>query len=301
VSVSSADTTFRVGTAGEIAFVRFDHGNELLADITEEKPLAQWAAQATQSDEMAARYHAVRHLGEAEDRDVAVEALLQSLGDSYDFVRMHAAQGLAGDIESDRVRRALLGAASGDASSRVRNAALQAMRKAEADAQHEAVLRDALRDRSYVVTATAVSEYARRYPERAMDAFQHLIGLDTWQSTVERALIGALPPLEDTRAFDYLLTRTAAHRPSIERAAAVRALPAAVGADSDRNDRASEVVHRALEDVNVNVRAAAVSALSNGQIAVDRAAVAARLDAETHSRISEQLRALLDGEEETTP
>jgi aminopeptidase N len=294
VRVSTADTTFRVGTAGEIAFVRFDHGNELLAEISVEKPVSEWIAQATMSSEMAARYHAVRHLSEIEDRVLAHAPLLRALSDPSDYVRMHAARGLAADARNDRIARALLGAASSDASSRVRNAALQALRSAPNDDRIRNVLRDALHDSSYVVTATAVNDYARRYPSDAVAATRHLFDLDSWRSTVETALIEALAQQDDAEAFAYVESRLEPQRPTAERGAAVRALTTVVETNTERSARVHELVDRALEDVSAIVRLSAARALADQVLAFDRERIESRLGIESSERVRAALQALLE-------
>jgi aminopeptidase N len=294
VTVTTADTTFRIATAGEIAFVRFDHGNELLADITVEKPLDEWISQSTRSSEMAARYHAVRNLAARSESEGVAEALMGVLNDRSDYVRMHAAQALSAHASRHDVQERLVRGVSTDASSRVRNAAIVALRGEEDVSGLRQILADALRDSSYVVTATAAAEYARRYPSEAAEALRPLFELQSWRSTVETALVGALAPLADDAAFGYIASRLEPQRPALERAAAVRALPAALSASSGRHSQVTQLLDRAMSDVNVDVRLTAARVAADERLTPQRTRIEGLLVGETSERVRAALQTLLE-------
>lgn len=289
VTVSSADTTFLIGTTGEIEYVRFDVGAQLLADIRTQKPFSEWVAQARNSPEMAARYEAVGVLSELEPSLEARDAILQAIHDPYDLVRMRAVEASATYADADRsIRRALVGRVADDPSSRVRAAAIRALVDVglEQDADMiDTVIAAALHDASYAVTAAAITAYAHRRPDQALDAFDHLLVLESYAATVERALASSMPRIMlDDRVGMFIGWHSAAERLVEARLATARLLND-LQPDAPARQVRAEAAARLLADVSEPVRLLAARAIISSDHVIDAEVLSRRIAVEPSDRV----------------
>lgn len=287
VTVASADTTFQIGTAGEIDYVRFDAGTELLADIQTQKPLREWVAQAMRSPEMAARYEAVGVLAAQDPSQIIRDALVLSLRDTYDLVRLRAVEAVAGVVDVDvGVRRTLVELAAEDKSARVRAAAVRTLGAASVDDDLvAATLLDALSDSSYAVTAAAVRAVAQHQPAEALDAFEPLLTMESWSATVERALTSALPQIAlDDRIGRFISFHSRAERPADVRMLVARLL-GELPPGAPARDLRTESLRSLLSDRDERVRLTAARALISGEYEIDARFISSRIAVESSPRV----------------
>ncbi len=287
VTVETADTTFQIGTAGEIDYVRFDAGAQLLADIRTQKPLGEWIAQAKHSPEMAARYEAVGILAEQSPSQLIRNALLVAMRDPYDLVRLRAVEAVATYAESDAsARRALIEQVSNDPSSRVRAGAIRSLRKvSEDESLIDAAIHEALHDSSYTVTATAIGAFGERRLESALDAYAHLLKLESYSGIIERALASAIPNIVLDERIELFIDGHSRPVRQVEARLAVAGLLGKLTFEDPAGEVRHEAVMRLLVDVDERVRYRAAQAIASRRYVIDEAALSERIEAEPSPRV----------------
>lgn len=243
VRVNTQDTTFVFAASSPISFVRFNAGDWLLADITVEKPVDEWIAQLRRDDEMAGRYQAVTALGKQSiSKEVRDALAAAATNDAHAMVRAHATDGLARYGDQSYVAGVLKTIVLEDTVAAVRQAALASMERVpdpEALEAAYAVLDDPAA--SYRSVAAAVRMIAERDPGNAMTAFQDLFELETWQYTVEQALVKAMGILGQDEGIPHLLLQMDGDKPD---ALILEALAAAAPLLTDKQGFRTEAVRR---------------------------------------------------------
>lgn len=266
VQVASKDTTFVFAGSAPFAFVRFDEGDHLLADIRVEKPVEEWINQARRDDEMAGRYDAIVALsglarkGIAENREIRDVLVNRVINDPSAFARRAAAQGLVAYVQESYVSQTLSRAAIADPDASVRRAALLSLHEAP-DLQARAASTEALSDSSYYVVATAIRLLAEQDSVAAWGAFQPLLEIVSWQQIVERALVRAIATTPIPEGIPYVLESLAPDRPDALKLEAVRATLPLIESFPDWQMVATERLISLLENVDNRVRIAAAAAL----------------------------------------
>jgi HEAT repeat protein len=158
----------------------------------------------------------------------------------------------------------MLGLALNDPSSSVRAAAVEAVAGARS-ASVRSVLSEALQDRSYFVVAAAVESMARTFPGEAMDAFKPILGLRSWHSVVERALLAAASNLGGPIAYDYAVSLLGPTESESVRSSALSALGRLASADEETRSKVLALARAHQEDVHELVRASAERVLDTLQ------------------------------------
>lgn len=291
VRVNTQDTTFVFAASSPISFVRFNAGDWLLADITVKKPVDEWIAQVRRDDEMAGRYQAVDALGQQSVTKEVRDALAAAAtNDPQPMIRVRATEGLARYGDQSYVAGVLKTIVLEDTVAAVRQAALASMERssdAEALEAAYAVLNDPAA--SYRSVAAAVRIIAERDPENAMAAYQEVFELDTWQYTVEQALVEAMGVLGRDEGIPYLLLQMDNDKPE---ALVLEALEAAAPLVADKQGFRTEAVRRMqrlLDAESVAVRLRVVTLLEDlaGPSAVEP--LEARRAVESSSRVRQAI------------
>jgi aminopeptidase N len=207
VRVNTPDTTFVFTGSSPISFVRFNAGDWLLADVKVDKPVDEWITQLRRDDEMAGRYQAADALARQEPaREIRDALAATARNDDAPMVRARAVEGLASYGDQSYAARVLSDVAQDDSVASVRRAALTSMHRIPAAPALEAastVLNDSTA--SYRVLAAAIQILAERDPENALKRFEPLYDLQSWNHTVERALVAAVDSLGQPEGLPYLL------------------------------------------------------------------------------------------------
>src|SRR5690606_30210562 len=94
----------------------------------------------------------------------------------------------------------------GDDHAPVRSAALQSLAAAPRD-QAVTALHRALQDSSYTVIQTSIELLAAKYPEQAVTSFLSLYDLESWNHTIEHALIDAIVVMQRDEGIPFLLMK----------------------------------------------------------------------------------------------
>jgi aminopeptidase N len=265
IRVENVDTTIVIGVAGHVTFARFNRGDWLPAEITVDKPLEEWTTQALADDDMSGRYRAVEALS-PHSADDQVRALLLQIAssDPSEHVRELGVRALRVYTDESRTLDAMLGLALNDPSSSVRAAAVEAIAGARS-ASVRSVLSEALQDRSYFVVAAAVESMARTFPGEAMDAFKPILGLRSWHSVVERALLAAASNLGGPIAYDYAVSLLGPTESESVRSSALSALGRLASVDEVTRSKVVALARAHQEDVHDLVRASAERVLDTLQ------------------------------------
>ncbi|NNE45170.1 MAG: hypothetical protein HKN37_00760, partial [Rhodothermales bacterium] len=223
VRIASRDTTLTFGVSGRIAFVTVDAQKRLLADIRDRKPLWQWIAQAELDDAVAGRYGAVKTLTRAQRASEVRDALIRVAGtDSSPLVRSAALQGLAGYVSSAAVLRFALAQTVTDPAPECRRSALRLL-QGSADPAAVRVVREALRDSSYGVVATAVEVLGDLSPKRFWTTVEPIARDQSWEGVVERAIAAVLETNPTASSAAYLRELMEPQRDEAVRGAALAA------------------------------------------------------------------------------
>jgi aminopeptidase N len=254
IRISSRDTTLTFGVSGRIAFVTVDADHRLLADIRDRKPLWQWIAQAELDDAVAARYGAVKVLTRAQRGDEVRDALIRVAGtDSSPLVRSAALRGLVGYAGSAAVLRFALAQTVSDPAPECRRSALRLL-QGSADPAAVRVVREALRDSSYGVVATAVEVLGDLSPKLFWTTVEPISRGHSWEGVVERSIAGVLETNPTASSAAYLRELMEPQRAEAVRVAALEAYRNLASLGPDWKADVKSMVQVLLSDRNLSVR-----------------------------------------------
>ncbi len=260
-SVTSRDTTFRFAIAGDISFVRFDPGDWILGEMTIIKSVNEWQNQARYDDEPAGRYDAVVALQEFEPNKNVRNVLLHVLqSDNVAFVRAAAAESLSKYATDQDVRPYLLRAIQSDSDAAVRRVALNTL-SASHDESLKAGLDVAIKDESYQVIAEAVRVYAEAYPPQAIQAMRGLYDIQSWDNTVENAMIAAYARINAIEGIPYLQAHASPETEEVVQLASIEALAGIAQYNPDVRSSIAQFISEKIYSTNERVRLTAVQVL----------------------------------------
>ncbi len=297
--IAARDTTLRYSMSARPAWVRFDSGDHLPAEIALSVPVDELVAMARGDDEMAARYDALVALGELPQGPQAREALVAAAqGDAHPLARVRAIVLLEPYLRSRSVAEALMSIARNDADAEVREGAVFRLSRLPAAgevtaSEAEDVIRAGLTDEAYFVVGRAIQTYASLLPRSAYDAYETagLFQLTTWGGMVEEPLAAALDTLGDARGIPWLTARAGDDNPDGVRAAAARALGNMARHQPGRGEEIRGTLLSLLDDRLSAVRLAVARGLAHAGTREDIPALEARLAVE---RVAE-VRTALEG------
>ena len=294
VRMTSTDSTYSFSVPSRPAWVRFDHGDHLLAEIQLVEPVDELVAMLD-DDEMAARYDAVDALGARMPSPTVRNALLRvASGDAHPLVRRRALAALAEVYPAvPGVLDALLDAARDDPEPEVRADAIALLCALPPEARQDdpvrALLAEAMEDEAYVVIAEAVETAASVAPLAAFDLMDEagLLALDTWGGVVEEPVAVALGQTGSARGLGWLVAHAAPGHLDAVRARSLDALSRlAIGGDAEP---ARQPLRDALGSDRRDVRLAAAVGLGRIGTRDDINRLDAQLEVETDEAVRQAL------------
>ncbi|CAN5526505.1 M1 family aminopeptidase [soil metagenome] len=295
VRVASADTTLRFIVPEQPRYVRFNHGDRLLADIRLDAPLDQIRNMALDSPEMAARFAAVDAAGRtAATEGRARDILISSTRDAHPLVRRRSMVTLRPLLAQPGVAEAILERTT-DEDAATRAEAFQALSGMTRDrvpsTQVIAALNAGLRDQSWVVIGSAVRAYSRLAPDQAYGAYSAagILTMDSWRGIVETAVLDAFNQVTSPEAINYLIARVGPNNSAAVRSRAATVLGTMAARQPRMSAQATEVLSPLLNDRSREVRTAAATALGRYGDRTIAELLRARLEQEEDAQVREAL------------
>ena len=196
--LDAREQTIRIGGVQSAPLmVVFDDGNAILKALVFDQPTQWLATQLRRDDDLWNRRWVMDQLATRTTDSVAAAALATAaIAADYFLTRMRAAE-LLGGFRGDRVRSALLQAAT-DSSAAVRAAALRALGKIGGEGVLQVAQRAFEQDRSYEVQAAAVETCASLDPASANAMLRRAIQSASYQNRVQDAALMVIARQADT-------------------------------------------------------------------------------------------------------
>jgi hypothetical protein len=296
--VASRDTTFRYRVPSAPAWVRFDAGDHLPAEVSLTAPLAELLAMARDDTEMAARFDAVVALGAIPPAPQVRETLVAiASGDGHPLVRQRAIAALEGYLRSPGVPDALANIALNDTDPVTAEAALSRLARVQpAEAASNSAVRAALdaslRSPVPIVAGRAAQTYARLLPRSAFEALESsgVLERESRFGRLETHIAAALDTLGEGRAMQWFVDHVGPDNADRVRGAAARALAGLAAHQPALGSAARAVLLPMLSDRLAAVRLGVARGLGYVGTRDDIPALEARRAAET----DEEVRVALD-------
>lgn len=256
VMIDRREMEFTFPANSKPLIINFDRGNHLIKSVKFDRGEEELAYQLLHDSDVMGRVLAAGEL-KASRSQAATKALAEATSrDKFWGVRVEAVKALS-QLKTDASKAALIDSLK-DKDSRVRATALQGLALFKDPKLASMYSNIIATDQSYFAIAEATKALGQSGSPQAYETLVAALNMQSWQDTIRAGALAGLAALKDSRALDIGLKYAApGNAPGVRQAAL--AIVAEVGKG---NDKSLAVILSALNEASLNVRVAALQALS---------------------------------------